>query len=64
MSTASTCTSWNAAAGVRLRRGAAFELLHEGAIRRDPIAIRLDDMRVALRRATPRACGCGWIANE
>ena len=30
--------------------GAAFELLHEGAIRRDPIAIRLDDMRVALRR--------------
>lgn len=30
--------------------GARFELLHEGAIRRDPIAIRLDDMRVALRR--------------
>ena len=23
---------------------------HEGAIRRDPIAVRLDDMRVALRR--------------
>jgi len=30
--------------------GAGFEVLHEGAIRRDPIAIRLDDMRVALRR--------------
>lgn len=30
--------------------GARFELLHEGAIRRDPIAVRLDDMRVALRR--------------
>jgi ferrous iron transport protein A len=30
--------------------GAAVEVLHEGAIRRDPIAVRLDDMRVALRR--------------
>jgi ferrous iron transport protein A len=30
--------------------GAQVEVLHEGAIRRDPIAIRLDDMRVALRR--------------
>ncbi|HEX3700362.1 MAG TPA: FeoA family protein [Phenylobacterium sp.] len=30
--------------------GAAIEILHEGAIRRDPIAVRLDDMRVALRR--------------
>ena len=30
--------------------GAAFELLHEGAIWRDPLALRLDDMRVALRR--------------
>jgi len=30
--------------------GAEFEVLHEGAIRRDPIAVRLDDMRVALRR--------------
>lgn len=30
--------------------GARIELLHEGAIRRDPIAVRLDDMRVALRR--------------
>jgi ferrous iron transport protein A len=30
--------------------GARFEVLHEGAIWRDPIAIRLDDMRVALRR--------------
>ena len=30
--------------------GAPIEVLHEGAIRRDPIAVRLDDMRVALRR--------------
>jgi ferrous iron transport protein A len=30
--------------------GAQLQVLHEGAIRRDPIAVRLDDMRVALRR--------------
>jgi ferrous iron transport protein A len=30
--------------------GAAIEVIHEGAIGRDPIAVRLDDMRVALRR--------------
>jgi ferrous iron transport protein A len=30
--------------------GAEFEVLHEGAIRRDPIAVRLDSMRIALRR--------------
>jgi ferrous iron transport protein A len=30
--------------------GARIEVLHEGAIRHDPIAVRLDDMRVALRR--------------
>ena len=30
--------------------GARVELIHEGAIRRDPIAVKLDDMRVALRR--------------
>jgi ferrous iron transport protein A len=30
--------------------GAEVEVLHEGAIRRDPIAVRIDDMRVALRR--------------
>jgi len=30
--------------------GAEVEVLHEGAIRRDPLALRLDDMRVALRR--------------
>ena len=29
---------------------AEIEVLHEGAIRRDPIAVRIDDMRVALRR--------------
>ena len=30
--------------------GARVEILHEGPIGRDPIAVRLDDMRVALRR--------------
>lgn len=30
--------------------GAMVEVLHEGAIGHDPIAVRLDDMRVALRR--------------
>jgi len=30
--------------------GAEIEVLHEGAIRHDPIAVRLEDMRVALRR--------------
>ena len=30
--------------------GAHIEVIHEGAIGRDPIAVRLDDMRVALRR--------------
>ena len=30
--------------------GALFEVLHEGLFFRDPIAVRIDDMRVALRR--------------
>ncbi len=30
--------------------GARIEVLHEGFIGRDPIAVRLDDMRVARRR--------------
>ncbi len=30
--------------------GARVEILHEGIIGHDPIAVRLDDMRVALRR--------------
>ena len=30
--------------------GARIELLHEGLFGRDPIAMKLDDMRVALRR--------------
>lgn len=30
--------------------GAAIEVLHEGLIGHDPIAVRLDDMRIALRR--------------
>jgi ferrous iron transport protein A len=34
--------------------GARVEILHEGFIRRDPICVRLDDMRVALRRREAR----------
>ncbi len=30
--------------------GAHLEVIHEGAIAHDPIAVRLDDMRIALRR--------------
>jgi ferrous iron transport protein A len=30
--------------------GARAEVIHEGAIGHDPIVVRLDDMRVALRR--------------
>ena len=30
--------------------GAQVELLHEGLFGRDPIAVKLDDMRVAIRR--------------
>jgi ferrous iron transport protein A len=30
--------------------GARVEVLHEGLIGRDPIALKVDDMRVALRR--------------
>jgi ferrous iron transport protein A len=30
--------------------GARLKVLHEGAIGHDPIAVRLDDMRIALRR--------------
>ena len=30
--------------------GAKVHLLHEGIVRRDPIALRVDDMTVALRR--------------
>ncbi|MDR3507991.1 MAG: FeoA family protein [Caulobacteraceae bacterium] len=34
--------------------GARIKLLYEGFIGRDPIAVRLDDMRVALRRREAR----------
>ncbi len=33
-----------------LVEGARIEVLHEGLIGRDPIALKVDDMRVALRR--------------
>jgi len=35
--------------------GARVEILHEGFIARDPICVRLDDMRVALRRRDARS---------
>jgi ferrous iron transport protein A len=35
--------------------GAHFHILHEGLVGRDPIALRLDDTRVALRRREARA---------
>jgi len=35
--------------------GARFQVIHEGFIGRDPIALKLDDMRVALRRSEARA---------
>jgi ferrous iron transport protein A len=35
--------------------GARFRILHEGLVGRDPIAVRLDDTRVALRRREARA---------
>ena len=41
--------------------GAEIEILHQGAIRRDPIVIRIDDMRVALRR---RDAADVWVRFE
>jgi ferrous iron transport protein A len=41
--------------------GAAVEILHEGALGGDPIAVRLDDMRVALRR---RDAADVWVRLE
>ena len=35
--------------------GAAVEVLHEGLFGQDPMAVKLDDMRVALRRREARA---------
>lgn len=35
--------------------GARFEVLHEGPVGRDPIAVKLDDTRIALRRREAHA---------
>jgi ferrous iron transport protein A len=40
--------------------GATVALLNEGPIGRDPIAVRLDDMKVALRRREARAV---WVRS-
>ena len=41
--------------------GAAIEVLHQGLIGQDPIAVRVDDMRVALRR---RDAADVWVRLE
>ena len=41
--------------------GAVIEVLHEGLFGHDPIAVRLDDMRVALRR---RDAEDVWVKME
>jgi Fe2+ transport system protein A len=41
--------------------GAAIEVLHEGLVGQDPIAVRVDDMRVALRR---RDAADVWVRLE
>ncbi len=38
--------------------GARIKVIHEGFIGRDPIAVQLDDMRIALRRREARGV---WI---
>ncbi|HXP96521.1 MAG TPA: FeoA family protein [Telmatospirillum sp.] len=35
--------------------GACVEVLHEGPIKRDPIAVRVDDITIAVRRADATA---------
>ena len=35
--------------------GAHFRVMHVGLVGRDPMALRLDDMRVALRRREARS---------
>ena len=37
-----------------LVEGAVIQLLHQGAIGKDPMALKVDDMRVALRRREAR----------
>lgn len=41
--------------------GASVELLHEGLFGRDPMALRVDDMRVALRRRDAEGV---WVRVE
>lgn len=41
--------------------GATVEILHEGFLGRDPIAIRVDDMSVALRR---REANAVWVRAD
>ncbi len=43
--------------------GARIELLHQGAIGRDPMALKVDDMRVALRRHEARALSIQLFAE-
>jgi ferrous iron transport protein A len=38
--------------------GARLEILHEGPVRRDPIAVRVDDCTIAIRRRDAAAIVC------
>lgn len=40
--------------------GARVEILHEGTIRRDPIAVRVDSITIALRRSEAMAVIVQW----
>ena len=44
--------------------GARIRVLHEGFIGRDPIAVQLDDMRVALRRREAADVMVGSLAPD
>jgi ferrous iron transport protein A len=44
--------------------GARIKVLHEGFIGRDPIAVQLDDMRIALRRREAADVMVQSLAND
>jgi ferrous iron transport protein A len=43
--------------------GAQIQLLHQGVIGRDPMALKVDDMRVALRRREARGLSVELFAE-
>lgn len=44
--------------------GARIELIHEGIVGRDPIALRVDDMTVALRRKEAASMTVSLFASD